>query len=367
MQIIGSRLKEDLPKIELKWLRWYSKIDFTIAMIFLILGKKGSGKSALVEALAMRYKKIIDLFSSRDDEGLAWCRESSPIDDILLVHGDNVDINASWDTCSTGKLTMSKMMDYEVVIPSYSFFVGAAGRFKGINKIIDLCWQRRSWNTPIYVAVREASSFLYSRIKQEGGGYNMKAAKADFIYWQREMRHFGYALGIDTIRWHSVDKEMRDLADCQIIKKVGSQGLPRDISFLYNYISPRSMAGMPPNRFMLIAENGSIALGKSDCPTFHKEEGVDLLTELGITLEYGEPIVEDGSHKVGDESHVKIVALYSSGLTMTQVSKQVGYSTYTVSTHMNKHNTAIEEAGNCPTCTRARADNADRIIPIRGR
>ena len=367
MQIIGSRLKEDLPKIELKWLRWYSKIDFAIAMIFLILGKKGSGKSALVEALAMRYSKIIDLFSSRDDEGLAWCRESSPIDDILLVHGDNVDINASWDTCPTGKLTMSKMMDYEVVIPSYSFFIGSSGRFKGINKVIDLCWERRSWNKPIYVAVREASSFLYSRIKQEGGGFNMKAAKADFIYWQREMRHFGYSLGIDTIRWHSVDKEMRDLADCQIIKKVGSQGLPSDISFLYNYISPRSMAGLPPNRFMLIAENGSIALGKSECPTFHKEEGVDLLNELGITIEYGEQLVDETSNRIGDEGHVKIIALYSSGLPMGTIAKKLSRSKFTISSHVNKHNTAIETDGACPICTRARADNSDRAIPIRGR
>jgi len=368
MQIIGSRLKEDLPKITLKWLRWYCKIDFTKALIFLVLGKKGSGKSALLEAMGLRYPKIIDMFASRDDEGLSWCRDNSPIDDILLVHGDNVDVNCSWDTCPTGKLTYSKICDYEVVIPSYSFFSGNTGRFVGINKLINIFWQRRTWKKPIYVAVREASSFLYSRVKQEGGGLNMKAAKADFLYWQREMRHFGYALGIDTIRWTSIDKEMRDNADCQIIKKVGSQGLPSDISFLYKYISPRSMAGLPPDSFMLIADNASIAIGKSEYPEFHKEEGVDLLAELGITMEYGEEMVLDNTHKIGDETHVKLIALYATGdYNMGQVAKQISRSKFSVSSHVNRHNIAVKDDGVCPICNRARGDNSDIEIKIKGR
>ncbi len=367
MQLIGSRIKKELTPLSIKWLRYYSPIDFTKAMIFLILGKKGSGKSALVETLALRYPKIIDLFSSRDDEGLAWCRDSSPIDDILLVHGDNVDLNCSWNTCKTSDLTLKKMLEYEVVIPSYSFFTQGAGRFAGINKIIDLCWDRRKWKKPVYIAIREASSFLYSRIKQEGGGMNMKAAKANFIFWQREMRHFGYALGIDTIRWTSVDKEMRDLADCQIIKKVGSQGLPRDISFLYNYISPRSMAGLPPSHFMLIAENSAIGLGRSACPKFHKEEGVDLLEELGITIEYGTPLIETTSQRIGDEEHVKIISLYSNGKAYQEIAKTLKRSKSSISDHIIKHNVAVEEKALCPICERARADNADRAIPIRGR
>ena len=68
--IIGSRIKQDLPKIRLVWARRREPLDFMKAMIYLILGKKGSGKSALLELLSLYYPKIIDLFGSRDDEGL---------------------------------------------------------------------------------------------------------------------------------------------------------------------------------------------------------------------------------------------------------------------------------------------------------
>lgn len=361
MQIIGSRVKSELPQILVRWARGYDKLDFTKALIFLILGKKGSGKSAILENFALRYPKIIDLFGSRDDEGLCYCRDTSPIDDILLVHGDNVDLDCSWDTCKIGSLTYKKMIDYEAVIPSFSFFLGNSGRFDGINKLMEIFWHRRTWKKPIYVGVREASSFIYSRIKQEGGGVNMKMAKADFIYWQREMRHFGYALGIDTIRWHSVDKEMRDLADWMIIKKVGHQGLPSDIDFMYRYIHPMSMASLPPNKFMVLTENASIGWGESECPVFHKEEGVDLLEELGIKITYGEKIIEGKGDSVGDREHEKIVRLYIEGgcRSMGKVAKAVIRSKYTIHSHINQHNTNIDETGSCPKCKRIQSEFQD--------
>jgi len=355
--IIGSRIKQELPKIRLVWARGREPLDFMKAMIYLILGKKGSGKSALIELLSLYYPKIIDLFGSRDDEGLCYCRKNSPIDDILLIHGDNVDLDCSWDTTSVSKLTYDKILDYEVVIPSYSFFSGNAGRFVGINKLMELFWERRKWKKPIFVGVREASSFIYSRVKQEG--VNMKLAKADFIFWQREMRHFGYSLGIDTIRWTSIDKEMRDLADWLVIKKVGSQGIPEDIDFLYRYIDPMSMAGLPPNQFMLLTENASIAWGKSEYPEFHKEEGVDLLEELGIEITYGEDIEESSVQRIGDEEHEKIIRLYNEGNGMTKISKLIHRSSARVHNHIHQHNKGVIEDGYCSKCRRIRSDLAD--------
>lgn len=363
MQLIGSRLKSELPKLRVKWARGYDTLNYNMALIFLILGKKGSGKSALLENISLRYSKIIDLFGSRDDEGLCYCRDNSPIDDILLVHGDNVDLDCSWNTCNISKLTLKKMMDYEAVIPSFSFFVGNTGRFTGINKVMELFWKRRSWKRPIFVTVREASSFIYSRIKQEGGGLSMKMAKADFIFWQREMRHFGYALGIDTIRWHSIDKEMRDLADWMIIKKVGHQGLPRDIRFLYNYCDPFDMAGLPPNKFLVLTENASIGWGESEYPQFHKEEGVDLLEELGIQIEYGEPIDEGDVNRLGDSEHEKIIRLYieTPNQGMKKLGKRLIRSSYTIQTHIKKHNNSVEKNGFCARCKRIDSAYADTI------
>ena len=359
MKIIGSRLRSDLPKIVIRYKRGYDNIDYAKALIFLILGKKGSGKSALVEAIGMRYSKIIDLFGSKDDEGLCWCREGSPVDDILLVHGDNVDLNCSWDTCKVSNLNYNIMNDYEVVIPSYSFFTSDKSRFLGINHIMKTLWDRREWKKPVYVCVREASSFIYSRIKQEGT--NMKLAKADFIFWQREMRHFGYSLGIDTIRWTSIDKEMRDLADWLIFKKVGAQGLPYDLKWLYKWVNPMSMARCPPHRFLVLTDNASIGFGISECPTFHKEEGVDLLKELDITFEYGEEIEDSSMQQVGDQEHAKIIKLYHSGLSMENVSKNkdIKRSTATVMRHINKHDEAVQEYGTCPQCKRVSSDLLD--------
>ena len=355
--IIGSRIRQELPKIRLVWARRREPLDFMKAMIYLILGKKGSGKSALLELLSLYYPKIIDLFGSRDDEGLAYCRKNSPIDNILLIHGDNVDLDCSWDTTPVSKLTYKKILDYEVVIPSFSFFSGNAGRFVGINKLMSLFWERRKWKKPIFVGVREASSFIYSRVKQEG--VNMKMAKSDFIFWQREMRHFGYSLGIDTIRWTSIDKEMRDLADWLVIKKVGPQGIPDDLDFLYRYIDPMSMAGLPPDKFMLLTENASIAWGQSDYPAFHKEEGVDLLEELGIQISYGEEIEESSVQRIGDEEHEKIIRLYSEENSMSKISKNIHRSAARVHDHIHKHNKAVMENGFCNKCRRVRSDLAD--------
>jgi len=362
MQIIGSRLRTDLPTIRVRWLRGYDKVDWSKALIFLALGKKGSGKSALLENIGLRYPRIVDLFGSRDDEGLCWCRDISPIDDVLLIHGDNVDINCSWDTCKIGELTYDKMMQYEVSIPSYSFFTSDLSRFVGISQIMKLFWDRKEWKSPVYVTVREASSFIYSRIKQDN--MNMKNAKADFIFWQREMRHFGYALGIDTIRWTSIDKEMRDLADYQIIKKVGGQGLPDDISFLYKYIDPMSMARLRPDKFLIFTDNASIGLGYSDYPEFHKEEGVDIVKELGITFEYSEEPEESTVQKVGDSEHAIIIKLYQSGLSMKNVSlhKDVKRSDATVHKHISDHDKEVEENGLCHRCKRANSDLYDVIV-----
>ena len=362
MKLIGSREKKDLTKIRVDWVRGIDNPNFLKALIFLIIGKKGSGKSGLVEALGERYPKIIDLFGSRDDEGLAWCRDNSPIDDILLVHGDNVDLDCSWDTCNIGNLSYKKINEYEVTIPSFSFYSGNAGRFVGISKFLEVLWNRREWTKPIYICVREASSFLYSRIKQDK--FNMKAAKADFIYWQREMRHFGYSLGIDSIRYFSIDKEMRDNADWQIFKKIGGQGLPKDMRFLYRYLDPFSFASLPVNRFVAYTDNACIGIGTSECPSYHKEEGVDLLKELGIRITYGEPVTESTAQRIGDEEHATIIREYSELKTMRKVSDKVHRSLDRIRAHLHQHNKEIIMHGKCQKCTAARSDLAASELQI---
>jgi len=351
--LIGSREKAELPKINIKWQRGRDSINWKKPSISLALGKKGSGKSALGECFALRHPKIVDLFGSRDNENLAWARKTSPVDDILMVTGDSVDLDCSWDAVKVSDLTYNKMNEYEVTLTCDSFYVNQMDRFKSIEKIIDNFWDRLSWKLPICVIVREASSFIYSRIKQ---GARQQEAKADFIYWQREMRHFGYTLFIDTIRWTSVDKEMRDLADYLIIKKLGPQGLPYDIKWLYKFVNPLAMAALPPQFFMLLTESAAIGFGMSQLPIFHKEEGVNLLAELDIKITMGEMLEEGSLRRVGDLEHAEIIREYNELKSIRKVQKKIRRSTQTIHRHIREHNRNVLHGGTCPKCKRTKSD-----------
>lgn len=352
MQLVGSREPDDIPRIRIKWIRGRDRINWNYPGLALGLGKKGSGKSALGEAWAMHFKRIIDLFGSRDNENLAWCRDNSPIDDILLVTGNTVDVDASWDVKHVRDLTLRDLESYEVVTTCAGFYAGQTDRFTSQEAIIARFWERAGWSYPICAIVREASSYTYSRIKQ---GVRMQEAKADFIYFTREMRHFGFAEYIDTIRWTSIDKEMRDQADYLIIKKVGHQGLPRDLRWLYRYLDPRSMSGLKPHLFIILTDSGAIGVGTSDLPHFHKREGEDLMLELGIEVTKGEPQVGSTPQMVGDIEHSNICTLkHDKELSIRAIQKEVRRSTETISRHLHLHNRDIDRYGHCPVCRRAR-------------
>ncbi len=350
------------PSIKIKWMRGKDRIAYDQSRIMLVLGKKGGGKSALLEGCAMRHNQIIDLLGSRDDEGLSWLRDKAEPRKALLVHGDNVDVDCSWNTCKIGNMTTEKMLSSDLIITTSSLFSSQKQKYAGVNQLTELFWGRRSFDPtrPIAVVMRELSDFIFSRISQDG--LNIKEAKADFIVFQRQLRHFGYSPYMDTIRWTSVDKEIRDLADYLVIKKVGSQGLPGDIRYLYKFVSPLALAALPPDKFIIVTENASIGKGMFGLPSFHKEEGIDLLTELGIELTYGEEIEESTSIKVGDKEHVEIVKFYHDGISMEKISDKMMRSLSTVQRQIHGHDGQINKMGGCPTCTRLGCDLYNTIL-----
>ena len=299
--------------------------------------------------------------NSRDNENLCWLRKSAdPNWKILLVHGDNVDLVSSWDTCKISELTLSKMLSYDIVTTADSFYSSQKSRYDGLSQTCDQFWGRLSWDYSIAVVMREASNFMYSRIAQTG--IDVKSAKAEFIVFQRELRHMGFSPYLDTIRWTSIDKEMRDLADYLIIKKLGAQGLPKDLGYLYKYIAPIRLADLPPHKFLIHTENAAIGHGTSECPAFHKEEGVDLMAELGIQVTVGEEIEDSTEQRIGDNEHANIVRLYAvgptgsgEGLSMINVAKHVHRSSRSVQLQLLKHNKAVD-AGGCRICNRVNSD-----------
>lgn len=328
-----------------KWIRGKEKVELNRPKTFLNIGQRGSGKSSLLETIASNYGKIIDLFGSRDNEGLSWCR--SPLkDSVLFLVGDSIKIQSDWPSKKISELSFSDLLDYDVITSVHAFYGNADEEFIGLNRILEVIYRRTHWDYPWFLLVREAANFIYSRIKLSK---NQHVAKADFIYLLREARHMGFAVGVDTIRWTAVDVEIRDVSDYTFIKSVGRKGLPPDIRFIYRYINPYSMMRMKPNQFILITDSGSIGVGGFDYPPWHKEEKEDLIRKFNIEIEYGS-IPDYGnprSKRVSDFEHKRIIDLYEELHSMAKVAERLGRSTKTIKDHIDAHN-----EGNCPRCAR---------------
>ncbi len=348
-KVIGSRETCEIPEIRIDWKRGWEKIDWNKAKHHLCVGQRDSGKSALGETIAMHYPQIIDIYGSSDQEGLAWCR--SPIEEILLVVGDNCDLNASWNVTKIGDLTFTEMNSYECVLTVPGFYSTDHELWNALETFTGLFKKRIRFNNPSFLLIREASNFLYSRIGTKGD--TGKDAKREFIRFQREMRHFGYSLFVDSIRWTSIDREMRDLADYTYLKDLSYVGVSKDISFIYKYVHPRSFAGLGPQYFAILTSKANIGLGDFDYPQFHKIPGEDLMQQFDIRPEFGDVIELSDSQTVGDAEHAEMMKLYiEDELSMQRVAAIVNRSSGTVMGHINRHNMGIARKKVCMKCKR---------------
>lgn len=351
----------------MKWIRGRGKLDFRHPKTYLTLGLKDSGKSSLLEVCGTRFPKVVDLFGSRDNEGLAWCRVNSK-NEVLFLTGDAVQINGPWDSLQLRQITLKDLEPYPVVVSVSAFYHDMDEEFYSLNKIIyKVLFKRTHWRRLWCILIREASNFLYSRIKVVK---NQTIAKADFIYLLREMRHMGYSIGVDTIRWTSLDKEVRDVADYTFIKRVGTQGLPWDLHYLYGYISPQSLMNPPPWAFVVIDGRGPIGVGRFDFPQWHKKEKEDILGELDLKPKYGERIdYGDRARKtVSDYEHESIMAKRAEGVGpkkrkgMGAIGDKVHRSPATVMKHIKKHNEMIRKRGTCEICLRVHSKYAKEVL-----
>jgi len=355
-------VKNPLPKIKLLWIRGHGRIQFDRPHTYTNLGLRGSGKSALLEALAMHYDKIIDLFGSRDSEGLAWCR--SPFkDSILFVIGDSVEISSRWPYKKASELTLSDLKDYKVILSASAFYSNLDEEFNALNQILyKVLYRRIQWSKVWFLMVREASNFIYSRIKISR---NQSVAKSDFIYLLREARHMGYAVGVDTIRWTSIDKEIRDVSDYIFIKRVGVQGLPKDLRFIYGYVNPASLMNPKPHQFVLLSNRGPIAAGVFSKPPWHKEEKENLFKELDIQIKYGEVPEIGVGIRLSDWDHAEIIKTYMETGTASETRRVCGRARDTVYRHIRRHNLLIKRKGYCVKCKRVKGSHAEQIVLTR--
>ena len=345
-----------VPSIKVSWLRGHGRIPFKKPLTILALGLKESGKSNFIEACSIRYLengRVYDLFGSRDNEGLAWCRVI-PKEDVLFVTGDSVEIKGKWHSVAVKDLYSRYIQKHRVVISVSAFYGDRDEEFYGMTQIVDKHLYRRThWKTVDCLLCRELANFIYARIAQ---GKNQDLAKADFIYCLRESRHVGLTFAVDTIRWTSIDKEIRDVADFQVIKRVGTQGLPNDLKYLYSFIVPPLFMNPPPNVFFIIDNRGPIGIGKFDYVKWHKKEKDDLLTELGITPKYGD-VPDYGDKQKGwlsDYEHRDIIGCRREGLSMHKIADRVHRSSKTVNDHIKDHNRQVQKRGYCVKCRRVK-------------
>jgi hypothetical protein len=318
------------------WLRWANKINFRRPFFWFVNGVRGSGKSSFLEATGeqylMRGHTVLDLFGSRDGEGLAWCRSPWAKEKrILLIHGANVDVDSSFDSVAVDELTLSHFDNYDIVISSSPLYSSTSSEFLEVNKITDMVYRRMSWDKLIYCLVREAANLYYSRLKVDP---NQNMAKANMIYLIREARHVGMAMGLDTLRIMSIDIDIRAVTDFLIFKSQGVMGLAKELYFMYRLLEPNKLANMPANKFVLLHRGGSIGVGEFAEIPWHKQEREHILKVLDIKVEYGEEIDYGKNlgdfNTVSDHEHIMLVDDYIQGHSQKNIATMRGRSSATV-------------------------------------
>jgi len=342
------------------WVRGNDSITFNRPHEWFVLGVRGSGKSSLLEDVGENYlnegHSILDLFGSRDGEGLAWLRSPYAKDKkILLIHGDNVDVQSSFDCKNISKVALEDFSNYDITISSSPLYSSPNDEFLHVNRIIDLLYKRLSWKKLVYVIVRESANLYYSRLRVSSNQLN---AKAESTYLIREARHCGIAMGLDTLKLTSVDLDVRAVLDFLILKSQGVLGFPKDLHWLYGYYEPHMVRNMPAPYFIIVSRNGALGLGEFPELEWHKKEKEDIAKACGLKVEYGEEL-DYGKYRgafktVSDEEHVQIIDSYFSKKSQGIIAKEMKRSSATISGHIRSHDEAIDRLGYCMRCRRMR-------------
>ena len=353
---------------KVKWIRSSERFSFTRPSTYFVLGVRGSGKSTFLESVGMKYSEknavILDLFGSRDGEGLAQLRSPHMKDKkILLLKGDQVDVKSSYTVKNVEQIRLRDFEDFDFIISASPLYLNIGQEFYSAAKLTDKLYKRISYKRLVYMICREAANLYYSRLKVDE---NQIFAKSQMIYMIREARHIGLALGLDSVRFFSIDIDVRSLADYMILKAQGLQGLTRDLKWLYSYVEPYLVRRLKPEQFLLLSRKGAIGYGTFPFHTWHKRERENILREVGIQVEYGEELQEakfKGSYStVSDKEHVQIIRLYiEENMSMVAIAEKLKRSSGTPLKHIHRHNNAVDRNGFCSTCKRVGSQYYDRI------
>jgi len=308
---------------------------------------------------------ILDSFASADGENLAWLRAPFIKDlNVCLLKGANVDVKTCYDVKQVENLGLHDLEKYDLIISSRPLYLNKDHEFYSVGQLTNLLYRRLHYKRLICLLAREASNLWFSRLKVSD---TQADAKTEAIYLLRESRHFGITLVLDSLRYLSIDKDIRTLTDNLFLKSQGIEGLSDDLQFLYKYFSAPFVRNMKPWEFILVCRSGGLAVGHFPYHDWHKREKEDIVNSVGLHIEYGQVLElpqDKGKYKsVGDTEHVEIMNMYAGqGIGMFEIHEKLKRSTRTVSVHINKHNRSIQRSGFCPFCRRAESKYAETLI-----
>jgi len=183
--------------MKVKWIRGNHRISFNRPDVWFGIGQRGTGKSSFLEHVGCNYIEeanacICDLFGSRDGEGLAWLRSSYAKDKkILLLKGENVDVEAPCDVKQVDKLRVRDFENYDIVISSSPLYTSIDQEFIYAARVTDLLYKRLHYKRLVNLVCREAANFYYSRLKVSD---NQAFAKSQMVYlmtsWLSNLRDY---------------------------------------------------------------------------------------------------------------------------------------------------------------------------------
>jgi len=366
---MARKSKKKLPKIHVRfWVRGKghpsTRINwaFKKAASWAMIGEIKTGKSCAGETIASNYLEqegctLIDLFGSRDNEGLAWLR--SPYkDSVCLLKGRSVEVDCEYPVMNALDFRLSDIPKYKVFVSPACLYSTLNEEWYSIGKLVDKLWRRHHWDWPTPVLLREASNLIYARMSL---GDVQQLAKNYLAYFGREMRHCGFATILDTIRWRGIDINFRSV-DYLFIKGQGIEGLSsQGLGFIYSWFDPQGLQKMGPAGAVVVCRRGPVGLVEFDYPYWHKKEHEDLLKMFGIEPHYRElpHYGEKGFQRVSDFEHVAIIKLrVEKKLSMEKIANLRGRSPRTIQQHLRSHNDMVFAVGECDKCARVNSPYA---------
>lgn len=335
------------------------RIDVDAPLRYVANGISGAGKSELLRNISAHFPKVIGVYGSGDDEVLADLRAHDYRDRVggrigknlenwengLIIGPRTTSVTSSWDYVTYDNLTLKDIERHGVIVCPRRIYPSLSSFFRGTERVVNVLQQREDERPVWFVKILEAANVLYARTTI--GHVRAADAKAYLIFLQRELRHNGLALGLDSQYSVSMDKEIRVNAEYTFWKNMGSDRLPKDVNWMHGWVTPDGFAGMYPNEWVCKDKWGGVYLGTSKMPPWYRRHRENLYKTLDIKRDVGAPdLTEEPSDDNEDlELHQDIVKAYIKERTIKGAARESGHDRDTVRRVIKDH--FVDKACSC--------------------